>query len=207
MIPVKPFNLFPLVCSLLLLFCSCYAAWNALSFLPRSLDPSRPSLDATFSRNTCLITPTKSELLLLILSGYPRLQHYALLCIRDVGKDNNDRTLGSLLGGFRESLSLLIKGCHAFLLVLSVCDAWNCHDESMRESTACTPRMAEWQDGLAKVVVPASGRILTHSPGLKGLTSSSQASNPTKWRSFLIFIPPKNVQQAFYEYYLFQSFI
>lgn len=39
--------------------------------LPPFFHPSRPSLDATSSRNPCLITPTKSDLFPLMPYGFP----------------------------------------------------------------------------------------------------------------------------------------
>lgn len=54
--------------------------------------------------------------------------------------------------------------CYASLLILSVCDAWNCHDETIRDYTASPMRVEE---GLAWVMVPAFGSILTYCLGLE----------------------------------------
>lgn len=120
--------------------------------------PSRPSLDATSSRNPCLITRTKSDFFPLMPYGFP--VSFALELLAGI------RMIEPQGVGWRTLVNILANQrlCYASMLIPSVCDAWNCHNETIRDYTASPLKVAE---GLAWVMVPAFGSILTYCLGLE----------------------------------------
>lgn len=113
-------------------------------------------------RNPCLITPT--VIFPLMPYGFPL--PFALELLAGITMIEPQ---GVLLESSRKAVLADQRLCYASLLVLCLCDAWNCHDETIRDYTASPMRV----EGISLGHGTSIWKHLTYCLGLEGLISWS----------------------------------